>query len=111
MAYRLFRYFQRHQAPLHAYFEAQLLTTPYMALLMPQDEVLVPDLNGVDAIEHKGKQGNLVDAEVFMLGDNMVREATYYWGSSTDKLLHAEGTDGVSHGNMAEGVMHGVDMM
>eukprot|EP00957_Ditylum_brightwellii_P045853 3478585-Ditylum_brightwellii.AAC.1 len=67
--------------------------------------------NGVDAIEHEGEQGCLAGTEVFMIGDNMVREVTYYWGSSMDKLLHAEGTNGVSRGNMTEGVMQEADMM
>eukprot|EP00957_Ditylum_brightwellii_P002446 187839-Ditylum_brightwellii.AAC.2 len=46
--------------------------------------------NGMDNIEHEGKQGCLAGAEVFMLGDNMVGEATYYQGSFMDNLLHAE---------------------
>eukprot|EP00957_Ditylum_brightwellii_P141271 10763612-Ditylum_brightwellii.AAC.1 len=40
--------------------------------------------NDMVTIEHEYKQGQLAGSEVFMLGDNMVGEATYYQGSSTD---------------------------
>eukprot|EP00957_Ditylum_brightwellii_P040627 3074901-Ditylum_brightwellii.AAC.2 len=44
--------------------------------------------NLVEALEAEGLHSCLKGKEVYLFGDNSMEEATYYWGSSSSKLLH-----------------------